>query len=517
MRRIKSRIGLIIALLAAVLVSTAPAAVADTSILLHVTADSAYARKEPCWSADKVASVFARQELPITGRTFDNMWLRVTMRGKPGVGWVAASIGTVDGDLDAIPTFAGCGQAIPVNTPEPGPASTSLAPTPTATIIPNGVRLKFTVTVASTYAREQPDWKAKKVASLLKKQTVVAIGRNTDGKWLLIEYAGAKTQVWVAANVGTLEGDLTRLPVLFGTTVPFEQFVTVTPTVPPKAQTLDPAFKMVDSGSLTVNIGTTAHPVPFDVPYNIRKIYQLGLQMGNRPDVFSKVGDCESAGVGFLRAFGYNLYRYDLGEYGYLQAVIDRYDSTSPRRDTDNSFTYVGVAAHNGFTVWSVLDPRWADRKVCSKDETPLACEYRLVKPGVAIIMLGSADLHVMDMQQFQTGLRHILIYTINSGTVPILSTFPGHPARYDQTKAFNWTMTELAREYGVPVVDLWQALDYLPNRGMVGDGFHMTTPPNDDLAGVFSLENLDNYGMTVRNLTSLQALEAVWRVLESP
>jgi len=519
MLRAKTRLCLITALLLAVLISSAPSVTADTKILLHVTADSAYARNGPCWSAGKVASVFARQALPIIGRTFDNLWLRVTITGKPPEAWVAASIGTVDGDLNTVPTLAGCGEVIPASTSEPRSTSivsTSLAPTPTATLIPNGVRLKFTVTVASTYAREQPDWKAKKVASLLNKQTVVAIGRNTDGKWLLIEYPGTKTQVWVAANVGRLEGDLNRLPVLFGTTAPFEQFVTVTPTVPPKAQTLDPAFKMVDNGSLTVNIGTQAHPVPFVVPYNIRNIYQQGLQMGNRPDVFAKVGDCESAGVGFLRAFGYNLYQYDLGEYAYLQGVIDRYNSTSPRRDTDNSLTYVGVAAHNGFTVWSVLDARWADRNVCYKDETPLACEYRLIKPSVAIIMLGSADLHVMDMQQFQDGLRHILIYTLNSGTIPVLSTFPGHPARSDQTKAFNWAMTVLAQEYGVPVMDLWQALDYLPNRGMVADGFHMTTSPNDDLAGVFSPEYLDNYGMPVRNLTSLQALDAVWQVLNS-
>ena len=64
--------------------------------------------------------------------------------------------------------------------------------------------------------------------------------------------------------------------------------------------------------------------------------------------------------------------------------------------------------------------------------------------------------------------------------------------------------------------MDLWQALDYLPQRGMVSDGFHMTTPPDDDLAGVFTQHFLENYGMPVRNLMSLQALEAVWQVLNS-
>jgi hypothetical protein len=286
--------------------------------------------------------------------------------------------------------------------------------------------------------------------------------------------------------------------------------------VPAKALALDPAIKKVSSGALTVNIGTREHPVPFVVPYHVRNIYQRGLQLGNRPDVFAKVGDCESAGVGFLRAFGYDLYRYDLGDYGTLKGVIDRYAAASPRGDTDDSFTYTGVAAHNGFTAWSVLESRWVDRSVCAGDEFPLGCEYRLTRPGVAIVMLGSADLHVMDMQQFQQGLRHIVIYSLNSGTVPILSTFPGHPARYDQTRAFNWAMTQVGQEFGVPVMDLWQALEYLPQRGMVSDGFHMTTPPNDDLAGVFASHELQNYGMTVRNLMSLQALDAVWQVLNT-
>lgn len=520
------RTGIVGAFSLIMLITSAASAAAGARILLKVTAHSAYARNAPCWSAAKVASVFARQNLLVTGRTFDNLWLRVSLPGAPEESWVAASIGTVVGDLALAPTLAGCGEAAPASmpvtdsTPVSGasPVSGAAAPalTPTATLIPNGVRLKFTITAASTYVRERPDWNAKKIASLLNKQTVIAIGRSTDEKWLLIEYSSKKTQVWVAANTGTLQGDVRWLPVLFGTTAPFEQFVTVTPSVPPQAQTLDPAFKKVEDGALTVNIGARERPVPFVVPYNIRKIYQRGLQLGNRPEVFTKVGDCESAGVGFLRAFGYELYRYDLGEYGYLQGVIDRYASASPRRDTDDSFTYTGVAAHNGFTVWSVLDPRWADRNVCYKDEIPLACEYRLTRPGVAIIMLGSADLHVMDMQQFQQGLRHIVIYSLNSGTVPILSTFPGHPARYDQTRAFNWAMTQVAQEYGVPVMDLWQALESLPHRGMVEDGFHMTTPPNDDLAGAFKQHSLQNYGMTVRNLMSLQALEAVWQVLGS-
>lgn len=510
---------LTITTLALAFVFSASQAAAEADALFRVTSASAYARQQPCWSAIKVASVFAKQTFPITGRTADNVWFRVSIRYAKDETWLAASAGTVEGDLSSVPLVAdGCGTtSAPTPIPEftATPPDGTPSPTETATPPPAGVRLRFTITAQSTYGREQPDFKAKKVASLLNKQSFIAIARTPDGTWLQIEYPGATTQVWVSASKGKLEGDVKSLPVVFGTTGVFQQYVTVTPVIPAKAEKLDAAFAKAGSGSLTVNIGAKDNPIPFEVPYHIRSIYQQGLQMGNRADVFTKVGDCESAGAGFLRAFGYNSYQYNLGDYGSLQSVIDRYDSTSPRADADNSFTYTGVAAHNGFTVWAVLDSRWADRRVCNKNESPLECEYRLTKPAVAIIMLGSADLHVMDMQQFQDGLRHIVIYTLNSGTVPILSTFPGHPERYEQTKAFNWAMTVVAQEFGVPVMDLWQGLQYLPNQGMVADGFHMTAPPDDDLAGIFTQRYLENYGMTIRNLMSLQALDAVWQVLD--
>src|SRR3972149_4908474 len=82
----------------------------------------------------------------------------------------------------------------------------SATPAPTETKWFDGVRMKFTVTVASTYGREQPDWNAKKVASLLNKQSFFAVGRTADGLWLLIDYPGVESQVWVAAKTGKVEG-----------------------------------------------------------------------------------------------------------------------------------------------------------------------------------------------------------------------------------------------------------------------------------------------------------------------
>ena len=58
-------------------------------------------------------------------------------------------------------------------------------------------------------------------------------------------------------------------------------------------------------------------------------------------------------------------------------------------------------------------------------------------------------------------------------------------------------------------------AIDALENNGL-SDGIHPSSPPGngpDDFAAAadFTAENL-RYGYTVRNLTALQVLNAVWR-----
>jgi hypothetical protein len=348
---------------------------------------------------------------------------------------------------------------------------------------------------------------------------LAAVGRTLDGSWLAIRFTGKKNPLWVPAGAGKVQGDLfTLLPIGTSTAAPPGPALpnVRVPNLPEKARLLSPAFANVGGGSLTVTLGSKESPVPFSVPFNIRNIYQRGLKMGNRPDIFTKVGDCESAGNGFVRAFGLGTYEHVLGDFGHLQGVIDRYQTASPRTDAENSFTYTGIAAHNGFTVWSVLDPRWAERGTCGNNEMPLACELRLTHPSIAIIMLGDADLHQMDMPTFRDGLTHIGIYTLNSGTIPVLSTIPGHHYKLPETEAFNWAITVIGQKYGVPVIDLNGAIQNLPNRGMAADGFHMTVPPDDEMAGKFTQHYLESYGLTMRNLVSLQALDAIWQVLSS-
>jgi len=64
-------------------------------------------------------------------------------------------------------------------------------------------------------------------------------------------------------------------------------------------------------------------------------------------------------------------------------------------------------------------------------------------------------------------------------------------------------------KPYDVPLMNLFRALEPLPNHGLTSDGRHLTPPithPAD-----LSAANLSQ-GYPLRNLLTLQALDAVWR-----
>ena len=89
-------------------------------------------------------------------------------------------------------------------------------------------------------------------------------------------------------------------------------------------------------------------------------------------------------------------------------------------------------------------------------------------------------------------------------------------------TKADNlegdWTAStlataRLAAEYDLPLWNFWAAANPLPHGGLNADGFHLTYDINKfrDLA-----DPKNTYGWPVRNLTALEALDAVWRAVSN-
>jgi hypothetical protein len=243
-----------------------------------------------------------------------------------------------------------------------------------------------------------------------------------------------------------------------------------------------------------------------------RQIFARGQALGNRANVFSVVGDSLTTVQPFLTGFGAG--GYALGGYGNLQATID-YFSVPPREGIANSFTHQSKAATLAFNAAAALDPTWlawTDRNSqCAPNEQPIACEYRLMKPSVAIILLGPEDLQIYDATAFQAQLSRIVALSIDNGVIPVLTTFPTAPidGPLRQGEQFNNVIRGLAATYGVPLIELRDSAMQLPAYGVKEDGFHLS-----DYGPAYGLNQstAQMSGCALRNLYTLQMLDLLRR-----
>jgi hypothetical protein len=252
-------------------------------------------------------------------------------------------------------------------------------------------------------------------------------------------------------------------------------------------------------GSYSLISGVTAHA---------HDIFILGQNQGNRANVFSKIGDSITANDIFLTPIGYGI--YDLRQYTYLAPVIAFYSQTQAR--AGNSFVNTSLSARTGWSAWQPLNPSSSlDKELCGPSERPIECEYRIVKPSVALIMLGTNDVHYTPAEQYEADMRLIIEISISRGVIPVISTIP--PLHRDwavgRVETLNGIVVALAREYDIPLWDYYSALQGLPNDGLTTDGVHPSVYSGH--AADFSPDYIEA-GYTVRNLLALQALDAVWR-----
>jgi len=223
----------------------------------------------------------------------------------------------------------------------------------------------------------------------------------------------------------------------------------------------------------------------------VRATYELGQELGNNPHAFSKIGDCNSEPPFFLVKFDEGA--YDLGPYRYLQPAIDHFAG---------SFARKSAAVWTGNHAWAVLDPTWANPAMCLAGETPIACEFRVNRPSIVLIRLGTNESSTPDL--FETHLRQIIEFSLEHGTIPVLGT---KADRLEGSDAINERIRALADEYEIPLWDFSRAADNIPGRGLRPDGFHMTYT-----APLYNTPAALQTGHSVQNLTALMALDAVWR-----
>ena len=165
------------------------------------------------------------------------------------------------------------------------------------------------------------------------------------------------TTVIPATPAPTTQVSATALPATPGTTP------TATPTLAPDAWQSMPVMPAVSD--------TT------------RRIYDKGRALNNDPHGFSILGDCLSLPINLFGNYGKGSGHYNLGDYTYLQPVIDWFV---------DSFNRQSVTLGDGFNTAAVLSPLRADPKQCQNGETPLVCEFRIYHPSYALISLGTDD-----------------------------------------------------------------------------------------------------------------------------
>jgi len=295
---------------------------------------------------------------------------------------------------------------------------------------------------------------------------------------------------------------LTVLGITVGVGQDIQAAIAPTPTLIPIP---DPVMGDLDLDAIS-RLDLRAYPVIPEISENARMIYLDGLAKGNNPHTFIKVGDCMTHNPYFLIPIGQGLYA--LGEYEYLEPMIEYFGEGD-----QNPFSRESQAAAGGFNAASVLDSMWANPEFCEAAETPLSCEFREMRPSLALVMFGTNDVYSLSEAQFDFFLRSIIVTTVRNGTLPILSTFPNRPEFPEKSILYNQIVVQIALDYDLPMINLWLALEALPNQGVDAEETTRMSVPEGGAVCYFIDENMQA-GFTVRNLVTLQTLGAILQVV---
>lgn len=209
---------------------------------------------------------------------------------------------------------------------------------------------------------------------------------------------------------------------------------------------------------------------------HLRRIYAVGQARQLRSDFMLGVGDCNTESRFFLRP---------MVDETSSDGVADLYLSRSDVQDLvsyyEPTFDHKGQSANSGFNALSVMDPLWTRSSACLSGESPLACDIREHQPFAMMIMFGANDVLVLNTEGYELAVRDIIEYSLEQGVIPILSTFPFRLDGRDGTANFgkavrlNAILRLLADEYQIPIVNLWDEVRDLPDKGILPDNAHMT------------------------------------------
>ncbi|MGJ3237129.1 MAG: SH3 domain-containing protein [Anaerolineae bacterium] len=449
-------------------------------------AETLNVRSAPSGRADIVGEVASGTPLNVVGRVSSNRWYQVSTLDGSVSGWVASGFVNLLVARANVPIVDAPTPPPPVS--DVSPPSTD-APAPTNPQTPGTDGANGSISVLAANVRASDSTRAAIIGQLNNGTPVNAIGRNRAGNWLQITYGDG--QGWVFASLVSLRVARATLPIVGGGDTSI--------SAPANDSTAPSA-----ASEVTVSVPTGDAPY-FTLGASARNIFTNGQALGNRANVFSKVGDSITIAEEMFQPFGFGV--YNLGGYDYLQPTISYFMAQARN---NNSFNNTSLAAGNGYTTRTILDANFANRSVCEVGESPLACEYRLTRPAVALIMLGTNDTGMVPIDEFIQNMRVIADYSIGVGVIPVLHTIPPRASFPGRAEAYNQAIIDVAAQRGLPLIDLYGALVTLPDSGMNADGVHPSSPPRGFEEGAdFRGSNLQ-YGYVMRNLITLQALHVL-------
>ena len=294
-----------------------------------------------------------------------------------------------------------------------------------------------------------------------------------------------------------------------------------------------PAFAQASSPSSWRN--APVHPkLDLQTLRKIDKLVSSGKKDHLRPHVFMKVGDSNSWFPTFLQGAGCG--ERDLSGHEHLKGTIGWYR----RGHLDPSATDLPCAIGNPFTrdsaaTKSCESSNWPLSPLptppsggfcdtpppveCTDGETPIGCEARLLRPSLALVMIGTNDaVQGTSDDSFETNLRAIVASLTSRSIVPVLSTLPPRidtQENLERVLAINARIVRVARSTHLPLLNLWRALTrrQMVDQGLFPDGVHLNVLGGWGY-GYWAGQSMDlsasgvRYGANLRNLLTLQLLD---------
>ena len=253
---------------------------------------------------------------------------------------------------------------------------------------------------------------------------------------------------------------------------------------------------------LAVGIAGPAQAAPLELDAPVAE-HVLEIRAGNpdlRDDLFSKMGGSSVESKAFLHCFASPY--VDLGEHEALSRTLDYFNAGAL-----NSFERESHAAGVSWNLRYVLGGRPAKFRT----------ELEETQARWALVLFGGNDAQNENERIYVRRLVYLIEQLEGMGVVPVLgSALPRrNPNRDRWISRFNAITEAVAEHWSLPYIDYHAALDALPRKGLARDGVHPNVLGEGGVRAACQLtESGLRYGNNVRNLLTLQMLDALRRVV---